>query len=79
MRYVTAMLFAVVAAALTMRFLASDVATRVVATYKFDSPDQVADLHTAIFMGVNLVGLAAGWALGWAIASAVTRGPKQAQ
>ena len=79
MRYLTAMLFAVIAAALTMRFVSSSIATSVVASYKFDSPDQVADLHTAVFMAVNLLGLAGGWALGWGLASAIARGPKQAQ
>jgi hypothetical protein len=31
----------------------------------FESPDEVANLHSIIFMGVNLLALAIGWTIGW--------------
>lgn len=65
MRYVIAMLFAVVGAGLMMAFAASDIASAIVATRRFDNPDDVADMHTALFMALNLAGLVAGWCLGW--------------
>jgi hypothetical protein len=67
MRYVIAMIGAVIGAALMMVFFASDLATTIVASNRFDSPDEVADLHTAIFMGLNIVGLVAGWIAGWVL------------
>jgi hypothetical protein len=37
----------------------------VVRQFAFESPDEVADLHSLVFMGVNLLGLAVGWTIGW--------------
>jgi fatty acid desaturase len=76
MRYVIAMIFAIIGAALMMRFASSDIATLVVASRRFESPDDVADMHTAIFMLMNVVGLVAGWILGW-IFGGVLVGPTQ--
>ncbi|MGL4396871.1 MAG: hypothetical protein ACRCS9_10065 [Hyphomicrobium sp.] len=67
MRYVFAMLFAIAGAAAAMVYLSQDVADRVVATYRFDNPDQVADLHMAIYMATNVLGLLAGWIVGWVL------------
>jgi hypothetical protein len=71
MRYVIAMVFAVIGAALMMMFVSSDVASTIVAGRRFDNPDDVADLHAALFMALNVVGLVAGWALGWMFGSIV--------
>jgi len=65
MRYLIAMIFAIVCAAATTVFVSSPVATWVVDQQVFESPDEVADLHMLVFMGVNLVGLAIGWTIGW--------------
>ncbi len=65
MRYLIAMIFAVVAAAATTVFVSSPVASWVVSKFAFESPDEVGDLHALIFMGVNLLGLAVGWTIGW--------------
>jgi F0F1-type ATP synthase membrane subunit c/vacuolar-type H+-ATPase subunit K len=71
MRYVIAMLFAIIGAALMMAFLSSNLASAIVATQRFTSPDDVADMHTALFMAFNLAGLIAGWTIGWLIGAAV--------
>ena len=67
MRYVVAMLFAIVVALLTTVYVSSPVASWVVSTQAFESPDEVSNLHDAVFMGVNLAGLVIGWAIGWAV------------
>ncbi len=71
MRYVIAMVFAVIGAGLMMMFVSSDVASSIVAGRRFDNPDDVADLHAALFMALNVVGLIVGWALGWMFGSIV--------
>lgn len=71
MRYVIAMVFAVIGAGLMMMFVSSDVASTIVAGRRFDNPDDVADLHAALFMALNVVGLIVGWALGWMFGSIV--------
>jgi hypothetical protein len=71
MRYVIAMVFAVAGAGLMMMFVSSDVATMVVAGRRFDNPDDVADLHAAVFMALNVIGLIVGWGLGWMFGSIV--------
>lgn len=65
MRYLIAMIFAIITAAAATVFVSSPVATWVVDQMAFESPDEVADLHAAIFMGVNLLALAIGWTIGW--------------
>ncbi|HEX7076430.1 MAG TPA: hypothetical protein VF226_20525 [Hyphomicrobiaceae bacterium] len=65
MRYLIAMIFAIVAAAAATVFVSSPIATWVVDRMAFESPDEVADLHSMVFMGVNLVALAIGWTIGW--------------
>jgi phosphate/sulfate permease len=76
MRYVIAMVFAVIGAALMMKFVSSDVASMIVASRRFDNPDDVADMHTALFMGFNLAGLIAGWVIGWIFGSVLVPGEK---
>lgn len=71
MRYLVAMIFAVAVAAAATVFVSSPVASWFVAqpwvvhTLNFDNPDQVADLHSAVFMAVNLIGMLIGWTFGW--------------
>lgn len=67
MRYLVAMLFAVAVAAATTLFLGGPVANWAVGQMKFDSPDQVADVHSAVFMATNLLGMLIGWTIGWAL------------
>ena len=67
MRYVIAILFAIAGAALAMTYVSQNVADNIVASYRFDNPDQVADMHVAVYMATNAAGLLLGWALGWLI------------
>lgn len=71
MRYVVAMLFAIAAAALAMLFVSGAFANWAVARFAFDNPDQVSDLHSAAFMGMNAVALVLGWMLGWSLGGAI--------
>ena len=72
MRYLVAMLFAIASAAVAMLYVSGRFASWAVAKFAYDNPDQVADLHVALFMGMNLVALAIGWAVGWAAGGAIT-------
>jgi hypothetical protein len=67
MRYLVAMIVAVVTALIATMFVSSSIANRAVDMFTFDNPDQVADLHTLVFMGVNLLALLLGWLVGWMI------------
>ncbi|MBY0227196.1 MAG: hypothetical protein K2Q28_15445 [Hyphomicrobium sp.] len=75
MRYLVAMIFAATFAAVTTVFLATPVASWIVDKLKFDSPDQVADLHSAIFLGVNLFAMLIGWTIGWALGRGFSTNP----
>lgn len=65
MRYLIAMIFAVVSAAAATVFVSSRVATWVVSQQVFESPDEVAEMHMLVFMAVNVLALAIGWVIGW--------------
>lgn len=76
MRYLLAMIFAILCAFGAMRFVSSPLASWVVAQRTFESPDEVANLHALVFMGMNLVGLLAGWTIGWWLGGALHRPEK---
>ena len=67
MRYVVAMVFAFIAAALAIIFLSSSVANWVVGHMSFESPDDADNLHMLAFIGSNIVALLVGWMVGWVI------------
>ncbi len=75
MRYVIAMIFAAAFAAACTVFVANPVAGWVVDSFKYDNPDQVGDLHAAVFMGVNLIGMLIGWTVGWALGRSFSAAP----
>jgi hypothetical protein len=68
MRYVVAMVFAIVAAGLATAFLSSQVADWVVAHESFESSDDAENLHMLTFIGTNVVALLVGWLVGWTVA-----------
>ncbi len=68
MRYVVAMVFAFIGAALATLFVSSSVADWVVARQSFESSDDAENLHMLLFIGTNVAGLIVGWLLGWIIA-----------
>lgn len=67
MRYLIAMIFAVVFAAAATLYVSSPFASFVVRNMTFDSPDAVANTHAAVFMLCNLAALVAGFAVGWGL------------
>jgi hypothetical protein len=73
MRYVYAMAGAIVVALLATLFVSVPIANWVVNQFEFDSPDTVADLHSAVFMGSNLAALLIGWAIGWIVGGRLVR------
>jgi hypothetical protein len=77
MRYVVAMVFAVIGAGLTAVFVSGDVANWVVAHQTFESPDDVSTMEMAAYMASNVAGLIVGWLVGWVIGGAAGAG-KQA-
>lgn len=67
MRYLIAILSAVLVALVVTLFLSSPVASWVVGRFSFESPDDVGNLHALVYMAVNAAGLITGWLIGWAI------------
>ena len=76
MRYLLAIIFAILAAGAATIYVSEPIASLIVSRLTFDNPDQVADLHTMLFMGCNLVGLAIGWTIGWWLGGLVSRPEK---
>lgn len=68
MRYVVAMVFAIIVAGLAAVFLSSSVADWVVAHETFESSDDAENLHMLTFIGTNVVALLVSWLVGWAVA-----------
>jgi hypothetical protein len=73
MRYVIAMVGAIAVALLATLFISSPLAGWVVAQFEFESSDEVSNLHDAVFMASNVVGLLIGWGLGWVIGGRLLR------
>ncbi len=65
MRYLIAMVTAVLCAAIATLWISSPVASWIVRQYEFDTPDTVAQLHAAAFMVTNVVALVFGFLAGW--------------
>jgi hypothetical protein len=68
MRYLVAMVLAVLSALAATLFVSGPVASAVVARMSFENPDQVAMTHSLAFMLVNVAALALGWWIGWTVA-----------
>lgn len=67
MRYVIAMIFAICVAVFTAAQFAAPLTTSIIDGMKFESPDQVEDIHSALMIGIALLGLIAGWLIGWVV------------
>jgi hypothetical protein len=67
MRYVVAIVFALIGAALTALFLGSAVADWVVGHMSFESPDDADNLHMLTYIGSLVGGLIVGWLVGWIV------------
>jgi hypothetical protein len=74
MRYVVAMVFAVIGAVLAAVFASSQLADWVVLHQSFESPDDADSMHMLVYMGSNVVGLIIGWLAGWTVAGSGAAG-----
>lgn len=73
MRYLLAMIVAMVFALLATLFVSSPLASFAVRQFSFDNPDTVADLHSFVFMAANVAALLLGWSIGWALGGRFVR------
>jgi uncharacterized membrane protein len=76
MRYLVAIIFAIVGAALAMQFLGDLVANWAALQFKFESSDDAENVNQLTFMAVSFAGLIIGWTIGWAIAGPLSRGQR---
>jgi CDP-diglyceride synthetase len=76
MRYVIAIIFAVLAGLLVAAQYSSVMTSSIVAGTKFQSPDQVEDMHALLMIFFPLLGALAGWVVGWLIGGLFDRTPK---
>jgi len=67
MRYVFAMVAAIVVALLTTVFVSPYLASTAVSLFTFESPDEVGNLEDGVYMLSNLAGLLIGWTIGWLV------------
>ena len=67
MRYVIAMIFAICLAVFTAAQFAAPLTSYIVDGMKFESPDQVEDLTTALLAAIAFLGLVGGWIIGWLV------------
>lgn len=67
MRYLIAMVGAVLVAALATIFVSPRLASMMVDQFTFTSPDEVGNLEDGVFMAANVTALLLGWWLGWLI------------
>jgi cell division protein FtsX len=75
MRYVIAMLAAVVAAVLVTVFVSPQLASLAVSRFTFDSPDEVGNLEDGVFMLSSLAALLVGWVIGWLVGGRLVSRP----
>jgi hypothetical protein len=75
MRYVIAMIFALAIGVFAAAQFAAPIATAITDSMKFESPDQVEDMNTALLAALAFVGLVAGWIIGWLVGGLFVRSP----
>lgn len=76
MRYLVAIIFAIVGAALAMHFLSGPVADWAALQLKYESSDEAENVNQLAFMVVNLAGLIVGWTIGWIIGGPLRSGSR---
>ena len=67
LRYVIAMIVAIVVALLATLYVSPQLASMAVDRFTFDSPDEVGTLEDGVYMLSNLAALLIGWTIGWLI------------
>ena len=71
MRYVFAMVAAIVVALVTTIFVSPYLASMAVGLFTFESPDEVGNLEDGVYMLSNFTGLLIGWMIGWFVGGRV--------
>lgn len=67
MRYVIAMIFAIITTVLAMKFFSGPVSNWIAVQQYYESSDSAETVNQLAFMATNLVGLIIGWTIGWAV------------
>ena len=75
MRYLIAMLAAIVTAVLVTVFVSPLLASMAVDRFTFESPDEMGNLEDGVYMLSNLMGLLIGWAIGWLVGGRLVSPP----
>jgi putative Ca2+/H+ antiporter (TMEM165/GDT1 family) len=76
MRYLVAIIFAIVGAWIAMYFLSGPVSNWAALQFKYESSDQAENVNQMAFMLVNLAGLIVGWTIGWVIGGPLRGGAR---
>jgi hypothetical protein len=76
MRYVVAMVFAIVVAAVVTLKLSDPIATWGVSKMTFDSPDGADGMEALFYMATSFAGLVLGWMIGWLVGGPLHRVPR---
>lgn len=74
MRYVIAMVCAVITTGLAMKFLSGPVADWAARLQYYESSDSAETINQLAFMATNLAGLIVGWTIGWALGAPFDKG-----
>jgi cell division protein FtsX len=76
MRFLIAMIGAIIVALLVTLYVSPLLASMAVDRFTFDSPDTVGTLEDSVYMLSNLAGLLIGWTIGWFVAGRFSRETK---
>jgi len=73
MRYLIAMVVAIVVGVLVTLFVSPHLASLAVSRFSFDSPDEVGNLEDGVYMLSNLAAVLVGWAIGWFVGGRIAK------
>ncbi|MCH9765015.1 MAG: hypothetical protein K0U34_03350 [Alphaproteobacteria bacterium] len=73
MRYVVAMIAAIITTVLAMKFLSGPVSNWIALQMHYESSDSAETVNQMAFMATNLFGLIVGWTIGWAMGAPLSR------
>ncbi len=76
MRYVLAIVCAVLAGLFVAAQFSTQITSDIIAGTKFQSPDDVEDMHAILMIVIPLLGAVAGWIAGWLVGGIFDRTPK---